>query len=96
MKTRQQNRNNERTEIERCDWFIKRIQTCVAFAWLSERWGEKTSRLRTFYNQSIPRFDVILQHDWPIEQCQCEQFSIFGFSMAGKRRGHVLIFSAIG
>ena len=69
MKTRQQNRNNERTEIERYDWFIKRIQTCVAFGWLGERSGEKTSSLRTFYNQSILRFDVILQHDWPIEQC---------------------------
>ena len=69
MKTRQQNRNSERTEIERYDLFIKRIQTCVAFGWLSERWGEKTSCLRTFYNQSILRFDVIVQHDWPIEQC---------------------------
>ena len=36
-----QNRNNERTEIERFDWFIKRIQTRVAFGWLSERSGEK-------------------------------------------------------
>ena len=36
---------------------------------LSERSGEKTSCQRTFYNQSILSFDVILQHDWPIEQC---------------------------
>ena len=36
-----QNRNNKRTEIERFDWFIKRIQTRVAFGWLSERSGEK-------------------------------------------------------
>ena len=27
MKTREQNRNNKRTEIERFDWFIERIQT---------------------------------------------------------------------
>ena len=33
MKTREQNRNNERTEIERFDWFIERIQTRVAFGW---------------------------------------------------------------
>ena len=48
MKTREQNRNNKRTEIERFDWFIERIQTRVAFGWLSERSGEKTSRRRTF------------------------------------------------
>ena len=35
MKTREQNRNNKRTEIERFDWFI-------------ERSGEKTSCPRTF------------------------------------------------
>ena len=48
MKTREQNRNNKRTEIERFDWFIERIQTRAAFGWLSERSGEKTSRPRTF------------------------------------------------
>ena len=36
MKTREQNRNNKRTEIERFDWFIKQIQTHLAFGWL--RW----------------------------------------------------------
>ena len=30
MKTREQNRNNKRTELERFDWFIERIQTRVA------------------------------------------------------------------
>ena len=48
MKTREQNRNNKRTEIERSDWSIERIQTRVAFGWLSERSGEKTSCPRTF------------------------------------------------
>ena len=47
-KTREQNRNNKRTEIKRFDWFIERMQTRVAFGWLSERLGEKTSRPRTF------------------------------------------------
>ena len=61
MKTTQQNRNNKRTEIEQFDWFIERIETHVAFGWLSER---ELSR-----NQPIFRFDVILRHDWPIEQC---------------------------
>ena len=50
MKTRKQNRNNKQTERERFDWFIERIQTRVAFDWLSERSGEKTSCPRTFYN----------------------------------------------
>ena len=36
MKTREQNRNNKRTEIQRFDWFIERIQTRVAFGWLGE------------------------------------------------------------
>ena len=47
-KTREQNRNNKRTEIGRFDWFIERIQTNLGFGWLSERSGEKTSRPRTF------------------------------------------------
>ena len=48
MKTSEQNRNNKRTEIERFDWFIERIQARLAFGWLSERSGEKTSCPRTF------------------------------------------------
>ena len=43
MKTREQNGNNKRTEIERLDRFIERIQTRVAFGWLSESSGEKSS-----------------------------------------------------
>ena len=87
MKTREQNRNNKRTEIERLDWSIKRIQTRVAFGWLSERSRKKLSR-----TQPILRVDVILQHDWLIEQCLLN----IRVSLAGKRRGHVLIFSSIG
>ena len=41
MKTREKNRHNKRTEIERFDWFVERIQKRVAFGWLSERSGEK-------------------------------------------------------
>ena len=48
MKTREQNRNNKRTEIERFDRFIERIQMCVAFRWLTERLSEKPSCPRTF------------------------------------------------
>ena len=48
IKTREQYRNNKQTEIERFDWYIEHIQTRVAFDWLSEHSGEKTSCLRTF------------------------------------------------
>ena len=50
MKTPEQNSNNKWkwTEIERFDWFIERIKTRVAFGWLSERSGEKTSCPKNF------------------------------------------------
>ena len=93
MKTREQNRNNKRMEIERFDWFIERIQTRVAFGWLSERSGEKTVHAQELSrNQPILRFDVILEHDWLIEQYLL-YIRIF---FCGKRRGHVLIFPSIG
>ena len=49
MKTREQNRNNNLTGIERFDWFIERTQTRAAFGWLSEHSGEKTSCPWSFY-----------------------------------------------
>ena len=73
IKTREQNTNNKRTEIELFDWFIDRIKKRVAFGWLSERSGVKTSCPRTF--------DVILQHDWPIEQCLLHITVFFGGKM---------------
>ena len=48
MKTREQKRNNKRTEIQQFDWFIERIQTHLAFGWLSERSAEKLHARRTF------------------------------------------------
>ena len=48
IKTREQNRNNKRTEKEQFIWFIERIKTRVAFGWLRERSGKKTSCPRTF------------------------------------------------
>ena len=49
MKTREQNRNNKRTEIERFDWFIEWVQTYVAFGWLSDALVKKLHARRTFY-----------------------------------------------
>ena len=89
MKTREQNRKNKRTEIERFDWFIERIQTHLAFGWLSERSAEKTSCPKNFLEIALTSYcNTIGQSN--------NAFSILGFSLAGKRRVHVLIFSSIG
>ena len=74
MKTREQNRNNKRPGIEQFDWFIERIQTRLAFGLLSER----SAAREVCRNQPILRFDVILQHDWPIEQCLLHIRVFFG------------------
>ena len=47
FKTREQNRNNKRTEIERFDWFLERTQMRVAFGWLSKCSGKITSYPRS-------------------------------------------------
>ena len=79
MKTREQNRNNKRTEIERFDWFIERIQTHVAFSWLSEPSSEKKLHVRELSrNPLLLRSDVMLQHHWPIEQCLLHIKVFFG------------------
>ena len=82
MKTRQQNRNNKRTEIERFDWFIERIQTHLAFGWLSERSAEKTSCLKNFLE--INRYFALTSYCNTIGQSN-NAFSILGFSLARKR-----------
>ena len=46
MKTREQNRNNKRTEKAIWLGLSNRYKLRVAFVWLSERSGEKTSRPR--------------------------------------------------
>ena len=89
MKTREQNRNNKRTEIKRFDWFIERIQTHLAFGSLSERSAEKTSCPKNFLEIALTSYcNTIGQSN--------NAFSILGFSLAGKRRVHVLFFSSIG
>ena len=89
MKTGEQNRNNKRTEVERFDWFIERIETHLAFGWLSERLAEKTSCPKNFLEIALTSYcNTICQSNNP--------FSILGFSLAGKRRVHVFFFSNIG
>ena len=81
MKTHKQNRKNKQMEMEQFDWLIERIQTCVAFGWLSERSGEKRHALELSRNQPILCFDVELQHDWPIEQSLLHVRVFFGGKM---------------
>ena len=88
MKTREQNRNNKRTEIERFDWFIERTQTRVAFGWLG---------CKNFMPENIleiNRYLALLSYCNTIGQSN-KAFSILGFSLAGKRRVYFLIFSSI-
>ena len=89
MKTREQNRNNKLTEIERLDWFVERIQKRVAFGSLSERSGEKTSCPKNFVEINL--------HFALTSYCNTigkwnNAFSILRFSLVGKRRVYVLIF----
>ena len=76
MKTREQNRNNKQTEIERFDWFIERIQTRMAFGWLSKRSGEKTSCPKN--SLEINRYFALTSYCNTIGQSN-NAFSILGF-----------------
>ena len=78
LKTREQNRKNKRTEIQRFDWFIERIQTHMAFGWLANARVKKLHARELSRSQSMLHFDVILQHDWPIEQCLLYIRTFFG------------------
>ena len=78
MKTREQNTNNKRKDVERFDWFIERIQTCVDFGWLRESTVKKLHARELSRNQSILCFNIILQHDWSIEQCHLHFRVFFG------------------
>ena len=74
IKTREPNRNNKRTEIERFDWFSERIHTHLT--WLVKR----TLGRKNFMPEELSRnrFDVILYHDWSIEQCLLHIRVFFG------------------
>ena len=82
--------NNKRKEIERFDWFIERIQTCMAFDWLKKRSGE----IKTFMPENFPEINwyfALTSYCNTIGQSN-NVVCILGFSLAGKRRVHVLIF----
>ena len=61
--------------LERFSYDLKRNKT----GWLSERSGERNFMPKELSrNQWIRRFDVILQHDRPIEQCLLHIGVFFG------------------
>ena len=93
MKTHERYRNNKRMEIEQIDWFIEQIQMWVAFGWLREHSAEKTFMPENLLE--INQYFALMSYCNMIGQSN-NAFSILGFSLVGKRRGHVLIFSSIG
>ena len=76
MKTHEQNRNNKWTEIGRFDWFIEKIQTCMAFGW-------KNFKTKKFLE--INQYFALMTFCSTIGQSN-NAFSISGFSLAGKGR----------
>ena len=78
MKTREQNKRNKRSEIERFGWFIERIQTRVTLVALTNARVKKLPARELSRDQPILCFDVMLQHDWPIEQCLLHIRVLFG------------------
>ena len=65
---------NKRTETERFDWFIERIQTRVAFGWRTLRW--KNFRLENFLE--IYKYFALTSYCNTIGQSN-NAFSILGF-----------------
>ena len=92
MKTHEQNKNNKQMEIEQFDWFIKSILLCVAFDWLLKRTlDQKTSCPGNF----LKSVDTILMSYFKTVGQLNKAFSTLGFSLAGKKRVPVLIFSSV-
>ena len=79
-----ENARTKQNSRERFDWFIERIQTCLAFG---------CARDQNYLGQRINRYFAFTSYN-TVGQSN-NAFSILGFSFAEKRRGHVLIFSFI-
>ena len=92
MKTREQNRNN--TYGNRAVWLVYQTDTNVRGFWLVKRThGWKNFMPENFLE--INRYFALTSYCNTIGQSN-NAFSKLGFSLAGKRRVHVLIFSSIG
>ena len=73
-------KQKQQTNGNRAIWLVYRTDTNARGFWLVKRtlgWKNLHSR-ELSRNQPILRFDVILQHDWPIEQCILHVRVFFG------------------
>ena len=93
MKTREQNKNNKRTEIERFDWFIEPDTNSRGFCLVKRTLGWKNVMPENFLE--IKRYFALTSYCNTIVQSN-NSFCLLGFSLARKRRVHVLIFSSTG
>ena len=84
-RTKQKQQKNGNRAI----WLVYRTDTNARGFWLVKR----TLGWKNFMPEELSRncFDVILQHDWSIEQC----FLHIRVFLAGKRRVHVFFFSTL-
>ena len=91
MKTHEQNRNNNRNRVI---WLVYRTDTNTSGLWLVKQ----THAWKNFMPENfleINRYFALTSYFNMIGQSN-NAFSILGFSLAGKWRVHVLIFSSIG
>ena len=92
--TREQNRNNVQTNESRAIWLVYPTDTNARGFWLVKRTlGWKNFMLENFLE--INRYFALTTYCNTIGQSN-NAISLLGFSLAGKRRVHVLIFSSIG
>ena len=71
LKWKRANNKKQQTNGNRAIWLVYRTDTNARGFWLVKGtlgWKKRHAR-ELSRNQSIPCFEVILQHDWPIEQC---------------------------
>ena len=79
MKTRE-TKQKQQTNGNRAIWLVYRTNTKARSFWLVKRtfdWKKLHAR-ELSRNQSMLRFDVILQWDWPIKQCLLHISVFFG------------------
>ena len=87
-------KQKQQTNGNRAIWLVYRTVTNARGFWLVKRTlGWKNFMLKNFLE--INRYFALTSYCNTIGQSN-DAFSILGFSLAGKRRGHVLIFSSIG
>ena len=80
LKWKRAKKTEKTNKRNRAIWLVYRTVTNARGFWLAKRilgWKKLQAR-ELSRNQSILHFDVILQHDWPIEQCLLHIRVFFG------------------